>query len=79
MAWFGRHIDRLFVGKRHRDGRANPGLADALVDAFSRAWFSSETRLSAPERELRERERSLLGFGPDRYELSRCSATWSKS
>ena len=48
---------------------ANSGLADALVDAFARAWSASEARLDQPERELLERERSLLGFDPYRYEL----------
>ncbi|HEY7560248.1 MAG TPA: hypothetical protein VIH18_36195 [Candidatus Binatia bacterium] len=48
---------------------ANPGLADALVDAFNRAWAASEARLDARERDLIERERSALGFDPYRYEL----------
>jgi 4,5-dihydroxyphthalate decarboxylase len=48
---------------------ANSGLADALVDAFTRAWSVSVARLDAPERELLDRERSLLGFDPYRYEL----------
>jgi 4,5-dihydroxyphthalate decarboxylase len=48
---------------------ASPGLADALVDAFSRAWTASEARLNARERDLIETERSLLGFDPYRYEL----------
>ena len=48
---------------------AHPGLADALVDAFSRGWAASEARLDGHERELIERERSLLGFDPYRYEL----------
>jgi 4,5-dihydroxyphthalate decarboxylase len=47
----------------------NPGLADALVDAFSRAWAASEARLEAREREFIARERALLGFDPYRYEL----------
>jgi DNA-binding GntR family transcriptional regulator len=52
--------------------------AFARVDASACLVFER----NAVERsgaELRERERSLLGFGPDRHELSRCSATWSKS
>ena len=48
---------------------AHPGLADALVDAFSRGWAASEARLDGRERELIERERWLLGFDPYRYEL----------
>ena len=48
---------------------ANSGLADALVDAFARAWSASEARLDQRERELLERERSLLEFDPYRYEL----------
>jgi 4,5-dihydroxyphthalate decarboxylase len=48
---------------------ANRGLADALVDAFSRAWAASEARLDGRERDLIERERALLGFDPYRYEL----------
>ena len=48
---------------------ANPGLADALVDAFSRGWAASEVRLDARQRELIESERALLGFDPYRYEL----------
>jgi ABC-type nitrate/sulfonate/bicarbonate transport system substrate-binding protein len=47
----------------------NPGLAEALVDAFTRAWAASESRLDAKERDFIERERSLLGFDPYRYEL----------
>ena len=47
----------------------NPGLAAALVDAFTRAWKASESRLNAEERDFIDRERSLLGFDPYRYEL----------
>lgn len=47
----------------------NPGLAEALIDAFTRAWTASELRLDAKERELIRQERSLLGFDPYRYEL----------
>jgi 4,5-dihydroxyphthalate decarboxylase len=47
----------------------NQGLAEALVNAFSRAWAASESRLDVEERELLEKERSLLGFDPYRYEL----------
>ncbi len=47
----------------------NPGVAGALVDAFTRAWTASESRLDAKERDFIERERSLLGFDPYRYEL----------
>ena len=47
----------------------NPGLASALIDAFSRAWAASESRLDANEKELIARERMLLGFDPYRYEL----------
>lgn len=48
---------------------AAPGLAGALVDAFTRAWAASEARLDSRERDLIQRERSLLGFDPYRYEL----------
>jgi 4,5-dihydroxyphthalate decarboxylase len=47
----------------------NSGLAEALVDAFTRAWAASESRLDAKEREFIAQERSLLGFDPYRYEL----------
>jgi hypothetical protein len=47
----------------------NPGLADALIDAFTRAWAASESRLDVKERDFIDRERSLLGFDPYRYEL----------
>ena len=47
----------------------NPGLAEALVDAFTRAWAASEVRLDEKEQELIDRERTLLGFDPYRYEL----------
>jgi 4,5-dihydroxyphthalate decarboxylase len=47
----------------------NPGVAGALVDAFTRAWTASESRLDAKERDFIERERSLLGFDPYRYKL----------
>ncbi|HEY3305007.1 MAG TPA: hypothetical protein VGL70_15895 [Candidatus Binatia bacterium] len=47
----------------------NPGLAGALIDAFTRAWTASESRLEPKERALIVRERSLLGFDPYRYEL----------
>ena len=36
---------------------------------FSRGWVASEARFDGGERELIERERSLLGFDPYRYEL----------
>jgi hypothetical protein len=48
---------------------AHRGLAEALVDAFSRGWAASEARFDGRERDLIERERSLLGFDPYRYEL----------
>lgn len=47
----------------------NPGLADALIDAFTRAWAASESRLDVKERDFIDRERSLLGFDPYRYEM----------
>jgi hypothetical protein len=47
----------------------NPGLSEALIEAFSRAWANSEARLDAREKELIARERALLGFDPYRYEL----------
>jgi hypothetical protein len=47
----------------------NPGLAAALVDAFTSAWAASESRLTVKERDLIDQERSLLGFDPYRYEL----------
>jgi 4,5-dihydroxyphthalate decarboxylase len=47
----------------------NPGLAEALIDAFTRGWSASEARLDVPEREFIARERSLLGFDPYRCEL----------
>jgi 4,5-dihydroxyphthalate decarboxylase len=48
---------------------ANPGLAEALIDAFARAWAASEARLDSQGRELIAGERSILGFDPYRYEL----------
>jgi len=47
----------------------NPGLAEALVTAFTRAWMVSEVRLDVKEQELIDRERTLLGFDPYRHEL----------
>ena len=47
----------------------NPDLSGALIDAFSRAWEISEARLDSREKVLIERERTLLGFDPYRYEL----------
>jgi 4,5-dihydroxyphthalate decarboxylase len=47
----------------------HPGLAEALVAAFTRAWMASELRLDEKEQELIDRERTLLGFDPYRYEL----------
>lgn len=47
----------------------HPGLAEALVAAFTRAWMASEARLDAKEQELIDRERTLLGFDPYRHEL----------
>jgi len=47
----------------------NPRLAEALVDAFTSAWAASESRLNVKERDLIDRERSILGFDPYRYEL----------
>jgi 4,5-dihydroxyphthalate decarboxylase len=47
----------------------NPGLAEALVHAFTRAWTASEARLDSQPRELIAQERALLGFDPYRYEL----------
>jgi len=47
----------------------NPGLAEALIDAFTRAWATSEGRLGSKEKESIAQERSLLGFDPYRYEL----------
>jgi 4,5-dihydroxyphthalate decarboxylase len=47
----------------------NPGLARALVEAFTRAWIASESRLDSREKEFIAQERSLLGFDPYRYQL----------
>ncbi len=47
----------------------NPAFAQALVDVFTRGWAASEKRLEARERELIDKERSLLGFDPYSYEL----------
>lgn len=47
----------------------NPGLAGALCAAFKKAWAASEEGLTTRERDLIDRERSLLGFDPYRYEL----------
>jgi 4,5-dihydroxyphthalate decarboxylase len=47
----------------------NPGLAEGLIDAFARAWATSEGRLDSKEKEFIAQERSLLGFNPYRYEL----------
>jgi len=49
--------------------KENPGLAEELVAAFSRAWATSEDRLDSKEKEFIAQERSLLGFDPYRYEL----------
>ena len=71
-AWFGKtKIYPMVHGLQMRADclGASPGLGDALVDAFSRAWAASEARLDARERDLIERERSLLGFDPYRCEL----------
>jgi 4,5-dihydroxyphthalate decarboxylase len=72
IAWFKKtNIYPMVHGLQLRADclEAHPGLADALIDAFSRAWLVSEARLDARERELLERERALLGFDPYRYEL----------
>ena len=39
------------------------------MDAFTRGWAVSESRLDTRERELIEQEKALLGFDPYRYEL----------
>jgi 4,5-dihydroxyphthalate decarboxylase len=71
-AWFKK--DRLYPTVHGLQLRAdclerNPGLAGALVNAFSLAWSVSEARLDTRERELIARERALLGFDPYCYEL----------
>jgi 4,5-dihydroxyphthalate decarboxylase len=71
-AWFGKtNIYPVVHGLQLRADclDANPGLAEALIDAFSRGWAASETRLDARERDLIERERGLLRFDPYRYGL----------
>jgi 4,5-dihydroxyphthalate decarboxylase len=47
----------------------NKGLAEALLDAFKRAWAESEKRLDAREKELIKNERELLVFDAYKYEL----------
>ena len=47
----------------------NPGLAEALVTAFTRAWMASELKLDSKEQEFLDRERTLLGFDPYIHEL----------
>lgn len=47
----------------------NKGLAEALLDAFKRAWAESEKRLDEREKELIKNERELLGFDAYKYEL----------
>lgn len=45
------------------------GLAEALLDAFKRAWAESEKRLDEREKELIKNKRELLGFDAYKYEL----------
>ncbi len=47
----------------------NPGLAESLMDAFKKAWAVSEDRLNEKEKELIEKERSVLDFDAYQYEL----------
>ena len=71
-AWFGKtNIYPMVHGLQMRADclEANPGLAEALVDAFSRGWVASETRLDTRQRDLLECERGLLGFDPYRHGL----------
>jgi len=72
LAWFRKtKIYPIVHGLQLRSDclEAAPGLAAALVDAFTRAWAASEARLNARERDLLEREKSLLGFDPYRCGL----------
>ena len=52
----------------------NKGLADALLDAFKRAWAESEKRLDVREKELIKNERLLLGLDAYKYELGEVQA-----
>ena len=52
----------------------NKGLAEALMNAFKRAWAESENRLDVQEKELIKNERELLGFDAYRYELGEVQA-----
>ncbi len=52
----------------------NKGLAEALLDAFKRAWSESEKRLDERVKELIKNERELLGFDAYKYELGEVQA-----
>ena len=52
----------------------NKGLAEALLDAFKRAWAESEKRLDERVKELIKNERELLGFDAYKYELGEVQA-----
>ncbi len=52
----------------------NKGLAEALMEAFKKAWAESEKRLDVQEKELIKNERELLGFDAYRYELGEVQA-----
>ncbi len=52
----------------------NKGLAEALLDAFNKAWAESEKRLDEREKELIKKERELLGFDAYKYELGEVQA-----
>jgi 4,5-dihydroxyphthalate decarboxylase len=54
---------------QERVARDNPGLVDALVDAFQRARERAPTYMTPVERELEERQQQLLGVDPTEYWL----------
>ena len=54
---------------------AHPGLADALVDAFSRGWAASEARLDGRERYVVSDNRLAKALEGERAKLFSCDAS----
>jgi 4,5-dihydroxyphthalate decarboxylase len=73
LAWFKK--ERIyptyhFLGIRKSVAANNPGLTDALVDAFQRAAAAAPNYMSDEERKLFEREKEFLGIDPNRCGLT---------
>ena len=73
LAWFKKeqiYPTYHFLGIRKSAAERQPGLTDAVVDAFQRAAVAAPKYMNDEERKLYDRERELLGVDPNQCGLN---------